>query len=130
MINIDELKGFRPRFKRYGEDDVTPGLNGYGCDGITIPTVETSTIACEEFILTDCIKTSKSYNFFGIGTLETLTSALTKIMNKVKAINDKFRTVVDYAALETFDGDVAAGEGGVAQGKPYVDTLGYVRIKL
>ena len=42
-----------------------------------------------EFISTNCIKTSKSYNFFGIGTLETLTSALDKIMLKMKAVSEK-----------------------------------------
>lgn len=127
MINIDVLKGFQPRFRNY---DITPGEDGYDCNSITIPTVDSSSVECLEFVSTNCIKTSQSYNFFGIGTLETLTSALTKIMNKVKAINDKFKTVIDYSVLETFDGDVAAGVGGVEQGKPYVDDLGYVRIKL
>lgn len=127
MINIDVLKGFQPRFRNF---DIVPGENGYGCDSILIPTVDSSSVECLEFTPTNCIKTSKSYNFFGIGTLETLTSALDKIMNKVKAINEKFRTTIDYSSLESFANDTAAGVGGIEAGKPYVDTLGYVRIKL
>jgi hypothetical protein len=59
------------------------------CDGITIPTVDNTALECTEFVKTNCIKTSKSYPFFGIANLETLTSALDKIMQKVKAINEK-----------------------------------------
>ena len=127
MINIDVLKGFQPRFRNF---DIVPGEGGYDCNSITIPTVDSSSVECLEFTPTNCIKTSKSYNFFGIGTLETLTSALDKIMLKVKAINEKFRTTIDYSSLESFADDTAAGVGGIEAGKPYVDTLGYLRIKL
>lgn len=89
MINIDVLKGFQPRFRNYNEEEATPGQNGYDCSSNTIPVVDGSSVECLEFISTNCIKTSKSYNFFGIGTLETLTSALDKIMLKMKAVSEK-----------------------------------------
>jgi hypothetical protein len=78
MININVLNGFEPRFR-----------HALDCNDVTIPTVDNSHIECEELISTNCVVTAKSYNFFGIGVSETVTSAIDKIMTKMKAINEK-----------------------------------------
>jgi hypothetical protein len=119
MINIDVLNGFRPRFH-----------NAVDCNGVTIPTVDNSSTECEEFHMTNCLKTSTNYSFFSIAANETLTSAFTKISNKVKAILDKFRTVIDYSALVEYANDSAAGSAGLTTGMPYKDPNGFVRVKL
>jgi hypothetical protein len=78
MINLNVLNGFEPRFR-----------HALDCNDVTIPTVDNSTIECEELVSTNCVVTAKSYNFFGIGTSETVTSAIDKIMTKMKAINER-----------------------------------------
>lgn len=101
------------------------------CNGVTIPGVDETALPCNgETITTDCIQTSKAYNFFGIAIEEYLSSALTKIAIKVQAISNKVNLSIIPQDLTTYADDTAAGVGGVVAGKPYVDTLGYVRIKL
>lgn len=126
MLNIDILKGNRPRFLNF--DLEGPSMD---CNGVAIPTVDESALPCEGLIIsTDCITTTKAYNFFGIGIGEYLTNVFTKITNKIQAISNKVNLSIIPQDLTTYADDTAAGIGGLVAGKPYVDTLGYVRIKL
>jgi hypothetical protein len=100
------------------------------CNGITIPTVDETALECNEFIKTNCIKTSESYPFFGIAALETLTSAFDKIVVRIKAVNEKFRNTIDLTNLPVFANDTAAGTGGLTANMPYRDTAGFLRVKL
>jgi hypothetical protein len=97
------------------------------CDEINKPTVDDTALDCNEIISTSCVSTVIAYNFFGIGVGATLTTVITKIMDKVKNLSNK---TIDLTALTTYANDTAAGVGGLIAGKPYVDTLGYLRIKL
>lgn len=102
----------------------------YDCNGITIPTVDNTALECVEFVKTNCIKTSESYPFFGIAALETLTSALNKIVVRIKAVNEKFRNTIDLTNLPVFANDAAAAVGGLVTNMPYKDPAGFIRIKL
>jgi hypothetical protein len=101
------------------------------CSGVTIPAVDETALPCDGLIVTtDCIQTTKAYNFFGIGVGDFLTAVFTKISTKVQAISNKVNLAIIPQDLTTYADDTAAGVGGLVAGKPYVDTLGYVRIKL
>jgi hypothetical protein len=126
MININVLKGFEPRFKNFEPEDPSPK----NCAGITIPTVDNSSVDCLEFHSTNCVKTAINYPYFSVAENETLTSVLTKIVNKVKTIADKFRTTIDYSKLVIYANDADAGAAGLGSGMPYKDANGFVRVKI
>lgn len=101
------------------------------CNGTSIPTIDDTALSCNgALVKTDCIETTRAYNFFGISVGEYLTNVLTKITNKVQAVSNKVNLSIIPQDLATYANDTAAGVGGLTAGKPYVDTLGYVRIKL
>lgn len=126
MLNIDVLNGIRPRFLNF---DLENGI--VDCNGVVIPTVDETALPCNGLVIsTDCVTTTKAYNFFGIGVGEYLTSVFTKITSKVQAVSNKVNLSIIPQELTTYANDAAAGVGGLIAGKPYVDTLGYVRIKL
>jgi hypothetical protein len=136
MLNIDILNGTRPRFLNFDLEDYVsvptpPSGSATNCQGITIPTVDESAVACNGVeASTDCVTTPIAFNFFQIGVGNTLTTALTKISDKVKAIYNSLTDYVKYTDLPLYANDAAAATGGLASGKPYKDTLGYLRIKL
>lgn len=136
MLNIDILNGTRPRFlnfdlEGYVSDSNTSSVSAIDCQGITIPTVDESAVGCNgSEASTDCVITPVAFNFFQIGVGNTLTTILLKISNKVKAIYNSLADYVKYTDLPLYANDAAAATGGLASGKPYKDTLGYLRIKL
>ena len=89
MLNIDILNGIRPRVLHYGSAGDAYNGSNLDCNGVAIPTVDESALPCDGLIIsTDCITTTKAYNFFGIGVGEYLTSVFTKITDKVKLISN------------------------------------------
>jgi len=87
MLNIDVLNGNRPRFLNYGS--AGEGAN-VDCYGTVIPGVDDTALPCDGLIITtDCITSSKAYNFFGIGIGEYLSSVFTKITDKVRGISNQ-----------------------------------------
>lgn len=59
------------------------------CSGVTIPEVDETALPCDGLVIsTDCITTTKAYNFFGISIGEYLTNVFTKITDKVKLISN------------------------------------------
>jgi hypothetical protein len=125
MININVIKGFEPRFRHFDFED-----SPKNCADVVIPTVDNSSLECNEFHATNCVKTSINYPYFSVAENETLTSVLTKIVNKVKTIADKFRTTIDYSKLVLYANDAAAGAAGLVSGMPYKDANGFVRVKI
>lgn len=98
-----------------------------GCVQVNIPEVDNTPIECEDIISTNCVATIEDYPYFGTVEGDLLTVLLNSIRAKVKTIEDNG---IDLTALATYADDTAAGVGGLVAGKPYADTLGYLRIKL
>jgi hypothetical protein len=122
LNTLDFLKGINPLVKNAIDESID-------CNNVTIPTVDESAIECSEFVSTNCIKTPQAYTYLGISNLETLTSVITKIINKFKTVNDKFKHTIDLTDLNIYADDTAAGTAGIVTGKPYIDTQGFLRIK-
>ncbi len=97
------------------------------CVQVNIPGVDNSQIECEDIISTNCIKPAVDYPYFGTTTDDLLTILLTNIRNKVKAVEDG---AINLATLQVYADDAAADTAGLLIGKPYKDTLGYIRYKL
>lgn len=53
-----------------------------------VPEIDNTPLECEELVSAECVVTVDSYNFFGIGIGETLSSVLTKIVTKVKSLSN------------------------------------------
>lgn len=98
-----------------------------GCVQVVIPSVDETPIECTEIISTNCIRTVVDYEYFGAPSNTLLTTLLTSIRDKVQTIET---TTIKYTTLGIYADDTAAGVAGVPAGKPYKDTLGYIRYKL
>lgn len=80
MLNIEILNGVRPRFLNFDLED-TP----LDCNGTTIPSVDETATPCNGLIITtDCVSSTKAFNFFGTGIGEYLTVILDKIAEKAR----------------------------------------------
>ncbi len=100
------------------------------CREITKPAVDNSSIECSSLMSSDCVVTKNAYTFFGISIGETITSAISKIMLKLQVINQQFTKTIDITSLPVYADDAAAATAGLLSGKPYLDTNGFLRIKL
>ena len=97
------------------------------CVQVVIPEVDETPIECENITTTNCIQSAVSYEFFNINEGDSITSLFTAIRDKVKTIDDNY---IKLSSLSVYADDAAAGVAGVPSGKPYKDTLGYIRFKL
>lgn len=105
-------------------------ITSTNCREITKPAVDNSSIECSSLLSSECVVTKKAYTFFGISIGETLTSSLDKIMLKMKVINQQFSKTIDLTALPIYIDDADAATAGLLPGKPYLDTNGFLRVKL
>ena len=63
------------------------GTNNIDCHGVVIPSVDETATPCNGLIVTtDCVTSTKAFNFFGTGVGEYLTVILDKITIKSKSI--------------------------------------------
>lgn len=101
-----------------------------GCD----PQVDNSSIHCDgNFVGQECVILNAN-PYLEINAGEGLGALIKSISRRLKSIVQTLRNKIDYKYLYEEDmifvDDIEAGNAGVAVGSPYIDTNGFVRIRL
>lgn len=83
MLNFDILNGVRPRFLNFDLENYAGSYRN--CTQSAIPSVDETASPCNGLIVTtDCVTSTKAFNFFGTGVGEYLTIILDKIAEKAR----------------------------------------------